>query len=73
MERIKANPEICSGKPIIAGTRVMVRNILSMLKAGKSVDEVLASYPGITREDVGAAMDFAIELVDEVKLLPHAS
>lgn len=72
MERIHANPTICSGKPVIKGTRVMVRNILSMLKACNSVDEVLASYPGITKEDVEAAVDYAIELVDEVRPIPHA-
>ncbi len=57
MERVYANPDICSGKPIIVGTRVMVRNVLSMLKAGKTVEEVLKSYPGITKEDVDAAVD----------------
>jgi uncharacterized protein (DUF433 family) len=72
MDRIVADPEVCSGKPVIKGTRIMVRNILSMLKAGKSPDEVLVSYPGITREDVDAAVDYAIELVDEVRLLPRA-
>ncbi len=72
MDRIHADPNICSGKPVIKGTRVMVRNILSMLKAGKTFDEVLASYPSITREDVDAAVDYAIELVDEVRLLPRA-
>lgn len=73
MQRIHADPKICSGKPVIMGTRIMVRNILSMLKAGKTIDEVLKSYPGITKEDVDAAVDYAIELVDEVRLLPRAS
>jgi len=72
MERIHADPKICSGKPVIKGTRIMVRKILSMLKAGKSPDEVLRSYPGITNEDIVAAVDYAIELVDEVRLLPHS-
>lgn len=73
MERIHATPTVCSGKPVIKGTRIMVRNILSMLKAGNSVAEVLKSYPGITREDVEAAVDYAIELVDEVRLIPHGA
>lgn len=73
MERIHADPKICSGKPVIVGTRIMVRNILSMLKAGKTVDEVLNSYPGITKDDLDAAVDYAIELVDEVRLVPRAS
>lgn len=73
MERIGADPKICSGKPVIVGTRIMVRNILSMLKAGKTVDEVLKSFPGITKDDWDAAVDYAIELVDEVRLVPRAS
>jgi len=72
MERIYADPKVCSGKPVIRGTRIMVRNILSMLKAGKTAAEVLQSYPGITKEDIDAAVDYAIELVDEVRLLPRA-
>jgi len=72
MDRIHADPAICSGKPVIKGTRIMVRNILSMLRAGVSVDEVLVSYPGLTKEDVEAAVDYAIELVDEVRLIPRA-
>jgi len=72
MERIHADPQVCSGKPVIKGTRIMVRNILSMLKAGKTVDDVLAAYSGITRQDVEAAVEYAIELVDEVRLVPRA-
>ena len=71
--RIETNPDVCSGKPVIRGTRVMVRNVLSMLKAGKSVEQVLASYPSLVREDVDAALDYAIELVDEVKLVLRAA
>ena len=72
MERVHSDPNICSGKPVIRGTRVMVRSILSMLKAGKNVNEVLQSFPGLTMADVDAAVDYAIELVDEVRLLPSA-
>ncbi len=73
VERIAVDPQICSGKPVIKGTRIMVRNVLSMLRAGKTTDEVLVSYPGISKEDIAAAVDYAIELVDEVRLLPRAS
>ncbi len=73
LSRIESRPEVCSGKPVIRGTRVMVRNVLSLLKAGKSVDQVLASYPSLRREDVDAAMDYAMELVDEVRLVTSAA
>lgn len=55
MERIEINPAICSGKPVIHGTRIMVRNILGMIAGGYSVDRILESYPEVTQEDVAAA------------------
>ena len=67
--RIYSDPQICSGKPVIRGTRIMVRNILSQLRAGYSIDRILESFPGLTREDVEAAIDYATDLVDEVRLI----
>lgn len=70
--RIVADPAVCSGKPIIRGTRIMVRNVLSMLKAGYSIERILESYPDLVREDVEAAIDYATELVDDVKLISES-
>jgi uncharacterized protein (DUF433 family) len=69
LDKIEANPEICSGKPVIRGTRIMVRNILSMLRAGYSFERILQSYPDLKREDIEAAIDYAAELVDDVRLI----
>ncbi|SPF53803.1 hypothetical protein SBA4_5890002 [Candidatus Sulfopaludibacter sp. SbA4] len=41
MDRIEANPWICGGKPVIRGTRIMVRNILGMVAGGYSVDRII--------------------------------
>ncbi|MCX6638851.1 MAG: DUF433 domain-containing protein, partial [Acidobacteria bacterium] len=38
MDRIEANPAICGGKPVIRGTRIMVRNILGMIAGGYSIE-----------------------------------
>jgi uncharacterized protein (DUF433 family) len=73
MDRIETNPEICSGKPVVRGTRILVRNILSMLEAGRTFDQIIVSYPGITVEDVKACVRYATELVDEVRLVQRAS
>ncbi|MEP6754141.1 MAG: DUF433 domain-containing protein [Chthonomonadales bacterium] len=43
-----------------------------MLRAGKSTEEVLHEYPALKIEDVEAALDYAIELVDEVRLVTSA-
>jgi uncharacterized protein (DUF433 family) len=61
-DRISVSPEICHGKPVVKGTRVLVANILGSLGAGESIEEVLEDYPGLTREDVLAALQFAGEL-----------
>jgi uncharacterized protein (DUF433 family) len=58
IERINIDPNICHGKPVIKGTRVLVSNILSELSLGKSFDEIIENYPNITKEDIEAALNF---------------
>lgn len=67
MDRIITDPGICSGKPIIRGTRVMVRNILGMMASGATLEGTLKSYPQLSAEDVSAALDYAARLVDSVQ------
>ena len=62
IERIAISPDVCHGKPVIKGTRILVANILGSLGAGESMEEVLEDYPGLAREDVLAALQFAGEL-----------
>ena len=71
MERIEINPTVCSGKPVIRGTRVMVRNILGMVAGGYTTERVLESYPELTREDVVAALEYAARVVDEDQVVLH--
>lgn len=66
-ERILLDPEICSGKPVIAGTRIMVRNILGIVADGGTVAEVLDCYPELSPEDVSAALRYAADVVDAVR------
>jgi uncharacterized protein (DUF433 family) len=61
-ERIQIDPQVCHGKPVIRGTRVLVSTILGALAGGDSIEEVLEDYPNITRDDVRAALEFAGEL-----------
>lgn len=71
-ERIIVDPQICSGKPCIRGTRIMVTTILGMIAGGYSVERVLAAYPELTQEDVAAALDYASHVIDEEKVIPRA-
>lgn len=56
---IEINPGIMQGKPVIKGTRITVEQIIEKLAAGESMEQVLDSYPRLTREAVLAALSFA--------------
>ena len=62
--RLTIDPNICHGKPVIRGTRVLVSTILGALGAGDSTKEILEDYPNITSEDIAAALEFASRLSD---------
>lgn len=64
-EHIEVNPEILVGKPAIKGTRISVELILGWLANGWTIENLLESYPHITREDVLAALAFAAEMMRE--------
>ena len=59
------DPAICHGKACIQGTRMMVSVILDNLAAGLTSDEIIQSYPPLTREEIQAAMAYAAELARE--------
>ena len=71
MHHIEVNPAVCGGKPVIRGTRIMVRNILGMVAGGYSMDRILESYPELTREKVAAALEYAARVVDEDQVFVH--
>ena len=62
---ITVDPSICHGKACIKGTRVMVTVILDNLAAGLDAEEVVKSYPSVSREAVQAALLYAAELAKE--------
>ncbi len=59
--RISIDPAVMVGKPCIKGTRITVELILRKLGAGRNIDDLLGSYPHITREDILAALEFAAD------------
>lgn len=62
---ITVDPAVCHGKACIKGTRVMVSVVLDNLAAGLTPDEIVRSYPSLSREAVQAAMAYAAELARE--------
>ena len=69
LDRISINPKICHGQPCIKGTRIMVWLIVQHLANGDSVEEILAAYPSLTREDIQACLAYAAEVTRE-RVLP---
>jgi uncharacterized protein (DUF433 family) len=57
--RITFNPQVMGGKPCIRGMRVTVGTVVGLVASGKTVDEVLADYPYLEREDILEALSYA--------------
>jgi uncharacterized protein (DUF433 family) len=61
LHRITIDPEVCHGKPVIRGLRYTVESMLEYLAGGDSVEEVLAEFPDLEREDLLACIQFATQ------------
>jgi uncharacterized protein (DUF433 family) len=59
LSRITIDPEVCHGKPVIRGLRYPVESILEYLAGGDSLEDVLAEFPDLEREDLLACLEFA--------------
>jgi uncharacterized protein (DUF433 family) len=69
MDRITFNPNQCGGRPCIRGMRIRVKDVLDLLAAGVSEAEVLADFPYLEREDIGACLAFAAAEADHPVLV----
>ena len=65
LTRITFNPEVMGGKPCIRGMRVTVGTIVGLVASGKTVDQVLADYPYLEREDILEALAYAAWRAEE--------
>ena len=57
---ISRNPKVMGGTPVFSGTRVPVQTLLDYLEAGDSIDDFLAGFPSVDREQV-------IEFLEQAK------
>jgi uncharacterized protein (DUF433 family) len=62
---ITVDPSVCHGKACIKGTRIMVSVVLDNLAVGLSPDEIIKSYPSLSKEGIQAAVAYAAELSKE--------
>ena len=64
LHRITIRPEQCGGRPCIRGLRVRVKDILDLLAAGASREDILADYPYLEPGDITAALEYAAKQTD---------
>jgi uncharacterized protein (DUF433 family) len=58
---ISRDPEVMGGTPVFSGTRVPVQTLLDYLEAGQSIDDFLAGFPSVRREQVIAFLETAVD------------
>lgn len=68
LHRITVDPEQCGGRPCLRGLRVRVKDVLDLLAAGASREEILEDYPYLEADDITAALEYAARQSDHVVL-----
>jgi uncharacterized protein (DUF433 family) len=68
LDRITVNPDQCGGRPCIRGMRVRVIDVLELLAAGETPEQILADFPYLEREDISAALAYAARRLDHPTL-----
>jgi uncharacterized protein (DUF433 family) len=63
-DRITVNPEQCGGRPCVRGMRIRVTDVLDLLAAGLSRQQVLEELPDLEPDDVTACLRFASRRLD---------
>nr|NQU93726.1 DUF433 domain-containing protein [Bacteroidota bacterium] len=63
------DPEVMLGKPIISGTRITVELIIRKLSSGYSFDDLLNSYPVLSRIQINAALFYAAEIIANEQII----
>ena len=67
LERITINPQQCGGRPCIRSMRIRVIDVLELLAAGETHEQILADYPYLEADDIAACLLYAARRLDH----PH--
>jgi uncharacterized protein (DUF433 family) len=65
LSRITVDPDQCGGRPCIRGMRIRVIDVLELLAAGQSADDILRDFPYLEREDIAASLTYAAHRLDQ--------
>ncbi len=71
--RITMDPQICHGQPVVRGLRYPVQMLLDLLSSGMSIEDILADYEDLEREDLLAVLAFAARLSRIKRMEPIGS
>jgi uncharacterized protein (DUF433 family) len=64
LSRVTVDPHQCGGRPCLRGLRIRVKDVLDLLAAGASREEILQDYPLLEGGDITAALEYAARQVD---------
>lgn len=71
--RITINPEVSQGKPSIRNMRFTVAQLLELLAAGMTHEEILEDYPYLEQEDIVACLLYAARMANTKSIIPLAA
>ena len=69
---ITTNSDICHGQPCFKGTRIMAYLILELLEDGKTPEQIIGSYPSLTKSHIKAALHLAAEMIKSEEYIAFA-
>lgn len=73
IRRITLNPEVCNGKPTIRDMRFTVAQMLELLAAGMTQEEILEDYPYIEQADIQACLIYASKMANAKSVIGLAA
>ena len=65
LDRITLDPRICSGKPCLRGMRFPVHQVVDLVAAGNSFQQILHDFPMLEEEDIRQSLAYAAQLARE--------
>jgi len=71
--RISLAPDVLAGKPVISGTRIAVEFVIGLMADGWTEADILANYPGISRDDILACLAYARDSLSVERVHPSAA
>jgi uncharacterized protein (DUF433 family) len=70
LKGITVDTAVCHGQPVVRGLRYPVQSLLELLSSGMTIDDVLADYPDLEREDVLAALEYGALAAGGYRVVP---